>query len=318
MSPKFQPELSLHLLNFAPEDPGGWSHLLGFARAADAAGIDRVTVSDHVVFGEELDEYGKPEVGGRAGGKQPTGPDGHWLEPLTTLSVVAGATSRVRLGTQILLAALRRPVVLAKTAATLDVLSGGRLDLGVGVGWQRAEYDAAGLSFEQRGRLLDHTLEVCQTFWSQTRASYVSPELQFDGIHQMPKPVRPEGVPIWISGTIRETTVRRLVRFGARWIPWGADDGNMKESLPRMKDALSKAGGDPDKLQASGPIPYVKGGDGAMDIARTMERVPELVAVGQTSFTCPFSPPRDRAAAEAKLREIVQAFRSATGRAPHS
>ena len=194
-----------------------------------------------VVFGEALDEYGKPEVGGRTGGKQPTGPDGHWLEPMTTLSVVAGATSNVRLGTQILLAALRRPVILAKTTATLDVLSGGRLDLGVGVGWQKAEYDAAGLSFEKRGRLLDHTLEVCQTLWTEMRASYTAPELTFDGIHQCPKPTRPEGVPVWISGTIRDTTVRRLVRFGLRWIPWGADDLNMIDSLPRMKDAIAKA-----------------------------------------------------------------------------
>jgi probable F420-dependent oxidoreductase len=316
MTTKFQPQLSMHLLNFTPQDPGnGWAHMLDFARAADAAGVDRLTVSDHVVFGEELDEYGKPEVGGRTGGKQPTGPDGHWLEPLTTLSVVAGATTRVRLATQILLAALRRPVVLAKTAATLDVLSGGRFDMGVGVGWQKAEYDAAGLSFEKRGRLLDHSLEVCQTFWTQTRASYSSPELTFDGIHQCPKPTRPEGVPIWISGTIRDTTVRRLVSFGMRWIPWGADDGNMKESLPRLKDAIAKAGGNPDSLQASGGVPYVKGSDGAMDIARTMERVPEFVAAGQTSFTCPFMPSGDRAATEAKLREIVSAFRGATGRA---
>ena len=74
----------------------------------------------------------------------------------------------MRLATGILLAALRRPVVLAKSAATLDVLSGGRLDLGVGVGWQREEYEAAGLDFDGRGRLLDHTLEVCTELWTQT------------------------------------------------------------------------------------------------------------------------------------------------------
>src|ERR1700722_727424 len=194
MTSKFQPQLSLHLINLAPEThTGGWEHLLALARACDVAGIDRVNVSDHVVFGEALEEYAKPEVGGRQGGKQPTGPDGHWLEPLTTLAVIAGQTSHVRLGTQILLAALRRPVILAKSAATLDVLSGGRLDLGVGVGWQRAEYDAAGLPFEKRGRLLDHSLEVCQTLWHEQRASYTSPELSVDGIHQMPKPLRPDG-----------------------------------------------------------------------------------------------------------------------------
>jgi len=158
-------QLSTGVPSFAVEDPGTWQHLFDAARIADQAGIDRVVVSDHVIMGEHLEEYGRPEIGGQAGGKQPTGPDGPWLEPLTVLSVIAGMTSRVRLGTNILVAALRTPTVLAKTLATLDVLSGGRLDLGVGVGWQREEYEACGLSFERRGRLLEHTLEVCQTLW---------------------------------------------------------------------------------------------------------------------------------------------------------
>ena len=271
-------------------------------------------MADHVAFGEQLDDFARPELGGHAGSQQPTGSDGHWLEPLTTLSVVAGMTSHVRLRTQILLAALRRPVILAKSAATLDVLSGGRLDIGVGIGWQRAEYEAAGLTFESRGRLLDHTLEVCQTLWREQRASYASPELSFTGIHQMPKPLQPGGVPIWLSGTIRDTTVRRLVRFGQRWIPWG--DGDMKDAILRMKDALAKAGGDPDALQVTAPLPVVRDGDGQMDIARTMERVPEMVALGQTDFTCPFRPPADPGEIEAKLRDIVSAFRGAVGRSP--
>ncbi len=147
MSPVVTPQISLGLTNWAVEDPGGWGDLLDRAQAADQAGFDRLVVSDHVVFGENVDAYGRPELGGIEGGRQPTGPDGHWLEPMTLLSVLAGMTTRIRLGTNILLAALRRPVVLAKAAATLDVLSGGRLDLGVGVGWQREEYEAAGLEF---------------------------------------------------------------------------------------------------------------------------------------------------------------------------
>jgi len=313
MTSKFKPQLSLHLINLAPEGhTAGWGHLLALARACDTAGIDRVNVSDHVVFGEALEEYAKPEVGGREGGKQPTGPDGHWLEPLTTLAVIAGQTSRVRLGTQILLAALRRPVILAKSAATLDVLSGGRLDLGVGVGWQKAEYDAAGLPFERRGKLLDHTLEVVQTLWREQRASYASPELTFDGIHQMPKPLQDGGVPIWISGTIRDTTVRRLVQFGTRWIPWGKDDGDMTVSLPLMRDAIAKAGGNPDALQASGPLPAVWDANRQLDLPRTMEKVPARLAAGQTDFTVPFYEP-DVSKAEARLREIVEAFRGVTG-----
>jgi alkanesulfonate monooxygenase SsuD/methylene tetrahydromethanopterin reductase-like flavin-dependent oxidoreductase (luciferase family) len=186
-------ELSVHLRSFEAADPGDWRHVVAAAQVLDQAGVDRLLIPDHVAFGERLDEYGRPELGGQAGGVQPTGPDGCWLEPLTTLSVIAGATTRVRLGTQILLAALRRPVVLAKSAATLDVLSGGRLDLGVGVGWQREEYEAAGLEFQDRGRLLEHSLEVCQLLWQEPRASYNSPELQFEAIHAMPKPTQAGG-----------------------------------------------------------------------------------------------------------------------------
>src|SRR5262249_57158307 len=130
-------------------------HVVDLARAADEAGVDQLVVSDHVAFGENLEAYARPELGGSEGGKQPTGPDGHWLEPLTVLTYVAARTERVRLGTNILLAALRRPVVLAKTAATIDVLSGGRLDVGVGVGGQREEDEAAGVEVGGRRGLRD-------------------------------------------------------------------------------------------------------------------------------------------------------------------
>src|ERR1700712_3035890 len=192
-----RPKLSLYLRSYSNEPDEDWNAILQTARAMDAAGVDRVVVSDHVVFGENLDAYGNPAAGGTAGGRQPTGPDGNWLEPLVFLTAVAAKTTRIRLATAVLLAALRRPAVLAKQLATMDVLSGGRVDLGVGVGWQREEYEAVGLAFEDRGRLLDHTLEVCQTLWTEQRATYSAPELSFDGIHQMPKPVQAGGVPVW-------------------------------------------------------------------------------------------------------------------------
>ena len=236
------PALSLGLRNFSAEDPGTWQALLDLTRTADEVGVDRLVVSDHVVFGENLDEYGRPEVGGSKGGKQPTGPDGHWLDPLTLLTFVAGMTTNVRLATGILIAALRRPIVLAKMASTLDVLSNGRLDLGVGVGWQREEYVAAGLSFEGRGRLLDHTLEVCEAAWRDTDISYQSDELQFDHIHQMPKPLQAGGVPIWVSGTLNQRVIDRVVRFGSGWIPWGDDIADPAKGIGVMRDALGGGG----------------------------------------------------------------------------
>jgi len=307
-------QISMALKSFEAEAPaGGWSHLFAWARAADEAGMDRLVVSDHVVFGERLDEYGKPELGGSVGGKQPTGPDGHWLDPLTTLSVVAGMTKRVRLGTNILIAALRRPVTLAKTAATLDVLSGGRLDLGVGVGWQREEYEAAGLQFDGRGKLLNHSLEVCQLLWREQRANYDSPLLKFSAIHQMPKPAQAGGVPIWVSGTINKSTMDRLARFGSAWIPWGPDAADLVNSIPRMRDELAKRGRDGAELQVVGHMPMVKTASGDMDIARTMEKLPALAAAGVTDFRATLSLPNDQAAAADKLRPIVKAFRAAMG-----
>jgi len=307
-------QLSIGVTSFAAEDPGTWQPLFDAATVADEAGVDRLVVSDHVVFGERLEEYGRPEIGGQAGGKQPTGPDGLWLEPLTTLSVLAGMTSRIRLGTNILVAALRRPAVLAKSTATLDVLSGGRLDLGVGVGWQREEYDAAGLSFDGRGRLLDHTLEVLQTLWREQRAAYDSPELHFEATHMMPKPLQPGGVPIWISGTINARVVRRLATFGSGWIPWGDAAADPVAGIAAMKEQLAEAGRDPSGLQVTGTLPLLKTDDGAFDLERTMEQVPAFAAAGLTDLRMHRKFPADRSAALDEVSRIVAAFRAAAGR----
>ena len=98
------PKISMTAITFAADDPGGWDHLVARVRAADAAGLDRMALSDHVVFGENLEAYGDPTAGGTAGGRQPTGPDGHWLEPLATIAHLTGVTTNLRFTTNILLA----------------------------------------------------------------------------------------------------------------------------------------------------------------------------------------------------------------------
>jgi probable F420-dependent oxidoreductase len=314
LAPPSTPQLSAALVTFAADAPDDWSAMRATAQCYDRAGIDRLVVSDHVVFGEHLDEYGRPEVGGQQGGRQPTGPDGHWLEPLTTLAVLAGATERVRLATGILIAALRRPVVLAKTAATLDVLSGGRLDLGVGVGWQREEYEAAGLAFADRGRLLDHTLEVCTALWTQPVAEYRSAELDFDRIHMMPKPAQPGGVPIWVSGRINARVVSRLCRFGLRWIPWGDDALALDRSIPELRTRIAAAGVDPGGLQVVANLRVFTNDDGTIDVDRTLAPVAAGVAAGATDFLTRFRPRSPDEDFEAGLAELVAAFRDRTGR----
>jgi probable F420-dependent oxidoreductase len=303
--------LTVFLPTFAAEDPGGWDHVLARARAADLAGVDRVVVSDHVAFGEDLDAYGQPATGGVEGGRQPTGPDGHWLEPVTVLTAVAAQTDRIRLGTYILLAALRRPVVLAKQLATLDVLSGGRVDLGVGIGWQREEYEAAGLDFGARGRLLDHTLEVCRALWCEERASYASAELRFERIHAMPKPLPPGGIPIWVSGRANPRVARRLARFGAGWIPWAEDAADPSASVPRMRSLVEQAGGDP-AFAVLAPLPLVPGPGGAIDPVATMDGLPALVDAGVTDVLAHVRAPESFEGAREAYSELVDAFRTVT------
>jgi probable F420-dependent oxidoreductase len=303
------PRLSVPLPTYSADDPETWDHLFDLARAADVAGIDRVVVSDHVVFGENLDAYGRPETGGVEGGRQPTGPDGHWLEPLTVLTAVAAQTTRVRLGTYILLAALRRPVVLAKQLATLDVLSGGRVDLGVGIGWQREEYEAAGLDFGARGRLLDHSLEICQTLWREPRASFSSPELSFEAIHMTPKPLQYGGVPIWVSGRCNERVAQRLARFGRGWIPWGEDAADPVTSIPRMRAAVDAAGGDAAALDVLGTLPLQRRKDRSLDLAASMDALPSLVDAGVTDFLAHVRLPDSPDGAHDVFSELVGAFK---------
>src|SRR3954468_20982 len=157
-------QISLGVPNFGPWAGPDLRPLLDLASSADAAGVDRLVVSDHVLLGRNTDAY--------RWGRFPTPPEAPWLEPLTCLTAFAAVTTRVRLSTGILIAPLRPATVLAKTVATLDVLSGGRVDLGVGVGWHREEYDATGIAFAGRGDLLEETMAACRALWSALPASY--------------------------------------------------------------------------------------------------------------------------------------------------
>lgn len=315
MRPAAPPQLCMDLVSYAAGPPDSWQPMIDRALALDRAGVDRLLVSDHVAFGEELDDYGRPELGGVTGGRQPTGPDGHWLEPLTTLAYVAALTGRIRLCTRVVIAALRRPIVLAKTAATLDVLSGGRLDLGVGVGWQRAEYDASGLDFSRRGRLLDESLEVCQLVWRETSAGYHGPGLSFDRIHAMPKPLQRGGVPIWVSGTANPAVARRVARFGQRWFPWGPDADDLASGVRRMREALASLDVDPSALRVGGALRWRRDTAGNPDIEATMAQVPVLADAGVTDLLLHVRLPERYAEALDMLSPIVSGFRTAAGRA---
>ena len=271
-----RPTLSVGLANFgATFPPGEWRQFVDLARAAEDAGIDRIVVVDHVVMGPHTENY--------VWGKFPVPPDAPWLEPLTVLASVAAVTARLRLATGILIAPLRPAAFLAKQVATLDQMSGGRIDLGVGTGWQREEYDAQGLSFENRGQLLDDTLAACRVLWRDTPAALDAPTLSFEDIYCMPKPVQPGGVPIWIAGTLHARNLSRMVEHGAGWIPiMGETVEGIAAGAQRIREAFTAAGRDPSTLQVQAPLRMAKGDNGHFDVAASMASVPELVAAGAT------------------------------------
>jgi probable F420-dependent oxidoreductase len=303
-----RPTLTVGLANYgAAFPPGEWHRLVDLARAADDAGVDRVIVVDHVVMGPHTDAY--------AWGRFPTPPDAPWLEPLVVLAAAASATSRVRLATGILIAPLRPAALLAKQAATLDVLSQGRLDLGVGTGWQREEYDAEGLDFDRRGRLLTDTIAACKVLWRDTPAHFESATISFRDVYCEPKPAQPGGVPLWIAGTLHRANLERVVTHGDGWIPiMGETTDGIAQGAATIRAALGAAGRPADGFQVRAPLRVVRGDDGRGDLARSMESVPELLAAGATDVhltLLAFS--REPADAPKVLADAVRRFADVAG-----
>ena len=303
-----RPSLTVGLANYGNTYAADqWHRFVDLARAVEDAGADRVVVVDHVVMGPHTENY--------AWGKFPVPPEAPWFEPLIVLAAVAAATERIRLATGILIAPLRPAALLAKQAATLDVLSRGRLDLGVGTGWQREEYDASGFDFERRGQALSDTLAACKALWRDTPAAIDTPTLAFRDIYCEPKPLQPGGVPLWIGGALHARNLDRVVRWGDAWIPiMGASLDDIADGKRRIESAWKDAGRDPAALQVQAPLRIERGDDGRPDLARSMATVPDLLAAGATdvhvtlrAFT---ADPEQAAAVSA---EIVRRFGDTVG-----
>ena len=170
---------------------------------------------------------------------------------------------------------------------------------------------AAGLDFSDRGRQLDHTLEVCRTLWSDARASYTSPELSFEGIHAMPKPAQHGGVPVWVGGTVQPRAMERLARFGSGWIPWGPAVADPLRGLAEMRQAMEDLGRDPATVQVTSYLRAVRDDDGGLDLSATMASAPPLIDLGVTDFKVPIAVPAGVGPATERLTDVVEAFRSA-------
>jgi probable F420-dependent oxidoreductase len=255
--------------------------VLDFARAADAAGIGALKFVDHVVLGRDTSEY--------VWGGFTYGVDTPWLEPMVTVSAVAAVTEQVLLETAVVIAPMRPAVVLAKQAATVDVLSRGRLRLGVGTGWQPAEIESAGVPYEERGPRLTETMEACRVLWRDSPASYDGRFVSFREVHCEPRPAS-GSIPVWFSGPLNRRTLRRVVELGEGWLPiMDATPEQIAADVARLRDAYAAAGRDPAALDVSFAVRPQRGPAGGRDLDRTLELALELGEAGVT-FASLFAP----------------------------
>ena len=214
------------------EGPAAVSRL---ARALEQIGYDHIDIFDHVVMGHPID--------GRPPG--PYNPAMPILEALMTLSHIAAVTSRVTLGTEVLVLPQREPTLVAKQVSTLDTLSGGRVRLGVGVGWQESEYDALGEPFATRGARMDEAIALLRAYWGETRVDFAGRHYHATAMSMEPKPPQGGKIPIWIGG-YSEAAFRRVGRLGDGWLASRVTDAaDARRALDAVWRHAEAAGRDP-------------------------------------------------------------------------
>jgi probable F420-dependent oxidoreductase len=280
-----------------------WPRLLDLARLVEGVGADRLVVVDHVVMGGNATE----QYVWSARAFPPA--DSDFLEPLVSLAAIATATSTLRLSTRILIAPLRPAALLAKSVATLDVISGGRVELGVGTGWQREEYDAEGLDWARRGQLLTDTIAACRALWERQPCSFTSETVELTNVTCAPLPVQPR-LPVWFGGTLTPRNLARIIDLGDGWIPiMTANPDDVRFGAERLRLAAAAAGRPAPEVQL--PAPVIRGSDAMPDLARTIAGVADAAAQGATDVffsiaeMCP-----DLTQLETVVTELASRFRS--------
>jgi probable F420-dependent oxidoreductase len=225
----------------------GKETLLPVAEAAERLGFDSVWVAHHVILPYERKSRYPYQ---RSGTEVAMSPGMQWLDPIVTLSAIAAVTERVRLGTSVFVLPYRDPVTLAAELAALDVLSEGRLVLGVGVGWMREEFEAIGVPAGERGARTDEHLQVMKTLWSEDPASFEGRFTSFENVVLATKPRTDGGPPIWIGGNT-EAALRRALRFGSGWHGFEVFPEEIAELRERLERLAGEVGRDPAELELS-------------------------------------------------------------------
>jgi probable F420-dependent oxidoreductase len=215
-------KLGVHLPNHGPDtDPG---RLRAWAQLAEGLGYDLLLMSDHVAVTPDVaTQYPAP-----------------FYEPFTALSWLAGATTRITLGTSVLIVPYRHPLLTARMAGDLDALSGGRFVLGVGVGYARQEFEALGLDFARRGAVTDDYLAAIRAHLSEDVTSHDGPFVRYADVQAGPRPA-PGGVPIWVGGN-SAAALRRTAAVGDVWHPLRFTLAQAGASLATLAELAAAAG----------------------------------------------------------------------------
>jgi len=209
------------------------------AAEIERIGYDQLDMFDHVVMGFPIE--GRTDLQYPA--KMPI------LEALVTLGFCAAVTSRIGLGTEVLVLPQRQPVLVAKQISTLDTLSGGRVRLGIGVGWQSSEYDALGESFGDRGKRMDEALQILRTCWRDERVDFTGEHYRITAMGMEPKPPQGGSLPIWVGGH-SPAALRRVGQYADGWL---AALVNNKERVAKemqtIREHAQRFGRDPGTIQ---------------------------------------------------------------------
>jgi probable F420-dependent oxidoreductase len=225
--------------------------LLRFARQAEALGFYCITVADHVVVPKNISIPYPYTVDGKYPGS------GYHLETLTTMSFLAGATQRIRFVTSVMIAPYRNPIITAKMLASLDVLSQGRVIVGLGVGWMKEEFDnLKAPRFEDRGQVTDEYIRAFRELWTKENPSFEGKYCRFADIVFLPKPAQKPAIPIWIGGHSRQA-LRRAGELGDGWHPIGGvptiplEPQDLARDLQIVASYAVKAGRNPQAIRVA-------------------------------------------------------------------
>jgi probable F420-dependent oxidoreductase len=285
--------------------PNDLRSLVRMAVDAEDAGFDAVMVSEHVVLGPSSGAAGLPENPRDYALPDNQDPWTPWPSSLLLLAAVAAATERLRLVAGAVIPPLRHPLLLAKELATLDLLSEGRLVVQPTVSWHRAEYEALGVPYEERGERLDEHLAAWRSVWAMSPASFEGRHYVFNDVFLEPKPVRSEGPPLWFGGArLHDRLLRRLVDYGSGFNPLGR---STSDDLVRLRAAMAEAGRSMDQLEmVGGTRGQFPDAVGLADLGEALGTIPEQIEAGFTSICVkPSQFTDDPATVGAVCRDIV-------------